>query len=337
MNILSFVHGYPPDHNHGAEYMLHEINKHLISQGHEAKVMLRNHHGKVGTIKNNLIHVRNVEPCPEYEGVRIHREGVTMYNKLFMWADLIITHLDRTGKAINLSRMFGKKLIHLIHNTRYNDMIVKVNGRNHYVIYNSNWVRDTLKYPMKGCVLHPAIDYEDYQTEVTGDNITLTNCFAAKGGNILIELARAMPKRKFIGIMGYGNQIIGTEKNIKYIENTSDIKSIYAQSRIVIMPSEYESFGRVAIEASASGIPVIVNDTPGLRESLEYAGVFIKSLSDIDEWVKAIKKLDNEAYYKKIGVKGIKRAKEITANSKKELARLIEFFEMVLKEKYHVV
>jgi len=264
-----------------------------------------------------------------------------MYNKLFDWADVVITHLDRTGKAINLCRNHEKKLIHLIHNTRYNSMIVDVNGKNQSCIYNADWVGADLNYKMQSCVFHPAVNYKDYQVEVTGDFITLMNCFGPKGGQILIDIAKAMPDRNFIGMMGYGNQVVGTEKNIMYLDNTADARAIYAKSRIVIMPSEYESFGRVAIEASASGIPVVCSTTPGLHESLGWgekkkgAGVFIKNLSDISEWVAAIEKLDDPEYYKKIGDKGIKRAKEITKQSKPELVNMLKFVEKIGREQYH--
>jgi len=56
------------------------------------------------------------------------------------------------------------------------------------------------------------------------------------------------------------------------------------------MPSEYESWGRVGVEAMASGIPVIAHPTPGLQESLGDAGVFVDR-NDIDGWERAIRRL----------------------------------------------
>ena len=41
------------------------------------------------------------------------------------------------------------------------------------------------------------------------------------------------------------------------------------------MPSQEETWGRVAIEAISSGIPVIANPTEGLREALDYCGIYI--------------------------------------------------------------
>ncbi|WP_262928542.1 glycosyltransferase family 4 protein [Streptomyces sp. CBMA152] len=47
---------------------------------------------------------------------------------------------------------------------------------------------------------------------------------------------------------------------------------VYSRSRVILMPSLYESWGRVAVEAFASGIPVIAHTTPGLVESMGEAG-----------------------------------------------------------------
>jgi hypothetical protein len=62
------------------------------------------------------------------------------------------------------------------------------------------------------------------------------------------------------------------------------------------MPSDYESFGRVAMEAAASGIPTIAAPTPGLRECLGDAGTFVE-LDNVDGWERAIRALlDPDAY-----------------------------------------
>ena len=50
------------------------------------------------------------------------------------------------------------------------------------------------------------------------------------------------------------------------------LHSLYAMSDLCVIPSLYEPFGLVALEAMASGCPCIVADTGGLREVVPGGG-----------------------------------------------------------------
>ncbi len=55
------------------------------------------------------------------------------------------------------------------------------------------------------------------------------------------------------------------------------LKKLYKSSDIVVIPSLYEPFGIVALEAMASGTPVVVSSVGGLKEIIkhEYNGVWV--------------------------------------------------------------
>jgi glycosyltransferase involved in cell wall biosynthesis len=164
-------------------------------------------------------------------------------------------------------------------------------------------------------VFPPPVD-DWYKTEQTNpEYITLVNLNENKGANYFYSLAKKLPQYKFLGVMGsYDNQIKVTLPNVKIVPNTPDIREIYKISKIVLMPSHYESWGRVASEAMLNGIPVIVSDTPGLKENVGKGGIIINR-KETAKWRDEITKLmEDEKYYQKWAKAGKKRAAEQVAN-----------------------
>jgi len=303
MKILAHVHGYPPRHNSGAEWMLHSMLKHVQ---HECRVLT--------TFGGEL------------DGVTIIKESSDEIRRQYHWADVVITHLDYSGRVQNLCRKYRKKLVWICHNSNmystYNRVIDRLQCK---VVYNSQWLKDAMKYPHENIIVHPPVLREDYTTKTgRGKHYTLINLNDNKGGNVLREIAGLMPKSDFLGVKGaYGEQITDQPDNVKVIDTTDDIKAVYRKTRIVLMPSDYESWGRVAVEAAINGLPVIAHPTPGLKEALGDAGVFVDR-NKPEEWVEAIKEVEKN--YEKYAMQIMERGEELDQLSQEQ----IEAFELWL-------
>ncbi len=59
------------------------------------------------------------------------------------------------------------------------------------------------------------------------------------------------------------------EKNVSFMGATQDIRPYLAASDIVVLPSYREGIPRVAMEASAAGLPVVAYDVRGVREVID--------------------------------------------------------------------
>jgi glycosyltransferase involved in cell wall biosynthesis len=168
---------------------------------------------------------------------------------------------------------------------------------------------------------------------VTKKKITLVNLFERKGGLFFNTLARRLPEYEFLGVEGgYGRQEKVELPNMTYVGNNANMKSVYADTRILLMPSMYESYGRTAIEAMCSGIPVIAAPTPGLKESMGEAGIFC-SLDSMEDWITAIKSLDDEKTYKAQSKICADHALEVEIKVNKELELMDKFFNDILMKK----
>lgn len=305
MNILAHVELYPPYHNAGAEMMLHNILRWFSGRGYSANVLSR-----------------KAPQQYDIEGIRVEPETDNT-DRLYAQADLVITHLGLTGRACNYSRKHEKPLFHLLHNTGYySSLNVR---KNNYIIFNSEWQKARLPFTIPNTICRPPVFPEDKKVKSEGDYITLVNLYDNKGGQQLINIAKEMPDYKFLGVEGsYGPQIYDrTVSNIDYIENQKDIREVLRKTKILLMPSKYESWGMMGVEAMINGIPVIANPTPGLKESLDFAGVFVDR-DDTKGWVKAIENLIiNKDYYKEQSELCLKRASELDPN--KDLENLERF------------
>lgn len=299
MRILAHVPLFVPDHNSGAEWMLYDMLNYLQKQGHTCAVMV------------------DRSSVSEYNHIKIHIDKGD-YN-VYKDYDVYITHLGKTGRAFNITQKLRKPLFHIIHNT-YNNSCCRVK-KNQRVIYNSEWAKKECHFNQPNIVCHPLIDPQRYFVKNDGQHITMININKNKGGEILKKIAPRMPDHRFLAVKGsYGDQVLDQPENVTVVENTPDIRKIYSKTRILLMPSKYESYGRTAIEAMTSGIPVIANKTPGLEESMGDAGIWA-NMHSIDDWVGAI--YECEENYLTLSNKAKQRADEVNASD--DFARL-EYF-----------
>lgn len=307
MRVLAHVHKYPPKHNAGAEWYVHSVLRWLAERGHSVRVV------SGGTARPY-----------DFEGVPIvsQRETVAEHER----ADVVLTHLDSTRQAIRARRVAGRPLVHLVHNDR---QLAFHNVQGHecsLAVFNSSWVGKRSDWGGLSMVLAPPVFAGDYRTG-RGDALTLINLTEAKGAPLFYELAARMPERRFVGVLGcYGVQVLPERhlQNVEIWENRPDARAIYAQTRVLLMPSSYESWGRTAIEAAASGIPTIAHPTPGLRESLGSAGLFVHR-EKVERWERCIARLDEPDTYHQWSALAMQRSQDL------DPTRGLEEFELRLE------
>lgn len=323
MKILAHIHGYPPNHNAGAEWMVHHMFKWLQKQGHEIRVVVPD----VGADE-----FEGIKIFPEYARVHIRTEH-------YRWADIVVSHLDKVGKTINNIRVMNMPACFIMHNTHRYSTIAKI-AHQSVLCFNSKYTQDVKYYPTKeSCIVQPPCPVDYYKTNRGGAKyVTIINHCKVKGSDMFFTLAEMLPDVQFMAVKGdYYHQEKEWEgkrlKNVTFKENTPQIQKQYALTKILLMPSDYESFGRTAVEAAASGIPTICAPTPGLKESLGKAGIF-HALDKPDKWAEEIKKLLKDAeYYKKCATASKKRAEELEGDFDEQMEGLVKLMQKAIDGK----
>jgi len=60
---------------------------------------------------------------------------------------------------------------------------------------------------------------------------------------------------------------LGLAERVKFLGAVKDVASLYRVADICLLLSDWEGFGLVVLEAAQFGIPTVVNDIEGLRQS----------------------------------------------------------------------
>ncbi len=103
---------------------------------------------------------------------------------------------------------------------------------------------------------------------------------------------------------------LGLEDRVHFLGKQDDVAQVISIADLMLLPSEKESFGLVALEAMACGVPTIGSNAGGIPE-LVTSGVtgFLSPIGDTDDMAyNAIKLLRNEELYAKFREAGLYRA-----------------------------
>ena len=323
IRMLWILHDYVPFVNAGSEICAHTINTHLIGKPYKYDIFVA------------------VPGFPKrtFEGIRCF----DLHDTETLWKVAQTSHAFHShsywyrDKVLWMSRITGIPFVEWVHTDNYvrsvgphwND--TRLQGRQ-WTVFNSESLRSTRKdLPDASTrIFIPVVDYRKYGIEgekKTPKYVTLSNVNDNKGGALLIQLAKALPDMEFQGILGgYRKQIVYDGlPNLKYIPHTTDIKDVYAKTWVQIMPSKEETWGRTAIEAMSSGIPLVVSSTPGLRECCGDAALYCDR-ADLDAWVTTLRKLKmDRAFYESRSTAALERARAV--DPKPDLQRMEEWLE----------
>lgn len=330
MRILWVIHLYPPKHNCGSEWLAHHVNKFLISRGHQVRVILMQ------------AQMHNVSVPYELDGVEVRRDPERNMDA-YRWADVILTHLDYTRFTLNIAPMVKRPAVCFIHSHFVYDNNPILNIRdNCHIVYNSQWVKDHLNYQWPSMVMYPPCDYGYYNVNENPEGneyITMIGLNENKGGYLLYKIAQKMKSKRFLAVIGSYDDgglqpmiidLLRTLPNVKVVPNIPEVRDYYRKTRVLLMLSRYESWGRTGTEAMCNGIPVVACPTNGLKENLLDAGIYVPERGDrtIDQStgdtvehdgetydimpvIKEIKKLDDKKHYQQISDRCRERAREL--------------------------
>jgi UDP-glucose:(heptosyl)LPS alpha-1,3-glucosyltransferase len=127
--------------------------------------------------------------------------------------------------------------------------------------------------------------------------------FERKGLATAIEALSRMPDDTRLIVVGRGDTSayraqasrLGIESRITWLGPRPDVHRWYAASDIVVLPTIYEPFGNVHLEALAAGVPIVTTSRAGGAEIVAEACGAVVSPGDAAAIGKAVERLRNQS------------------------------------------
>lgn len=165
------------------------------------------------------------------------------------------------------------------------------------------------KFGIEPAVIPPVFRRELYHTPGKGTYVTFINPVPVKGLDLALAIAGLCPGIPFLFVRGWPLSTAAEARlqaqlarlsNVKLIDRSNDMKAIYAETRVLLAPSQWEeTWGRVASEAQFSGIPVLASDSGGLPEAVGPGGILLRRDDPPAFWADQLRLLwDNPAVYR---------------------------------------
>jgi len=190
----------------------------------------------------------------------------------------------------------GKSLLEFRTVKKYKKLNVLALKNASKIIANSKYMKNELKkrFSLKSELKYPFIGFSKfvksqytfkskdskYITFIGGKN-------AMKGYDIILKIAKLLPKEEFLIIGPYRNKYI--RKNITFMPWQKDVNSVYNKTKLLLVPSRWnEAFGRVVVEANHFRIPTITSNKGGLPEANKNKKDIICDINNIDLWIDKI-------------------------------------------------
>lgn len=203
---------------------------------------------------------------------------------------------------------------------------------------NSRFTAERLRnrFGLEAVVLPPLFRREDYATPVTGNLVTLINPVAVKGVDLALRIAALCPDIPFAFVRGWPlglreeadlRRKLRPLGNVVLRERTDDMRSIYRDTRILLVPSQWEdeTWGRVVTEAQFSGIPVIASARGGLPEAVGPGGVILEHDAPAAIWAHTVAELWSDlCRYERLSTAALDHSQRAALDPDRHVTKLVE-------------
>ncbi|MEG3014595.1 MAG: glycosyltransferase [Cetobacterium sp.] len=318
----------------GAEKLLLDLIPAQKKQGIDVELLVLDLNGEVFLDEYKKrgikIHVPEVNNKKSYKNIfqiaKIIKEGKY---------DVVHTHLVHSQIWVSLARYIAKEPIymtteHSTHNRRRESSIFKILDKFIYSAYEKiitiseatareliNWTGVSLK---KIEIISNGVSLRSFMgkaRERKGNKIIMVSRFHKSKDHITVLRALAkLPKEYTVTFVGEGETeesvkrealMLNLGDRVQFLGYSNSVAALLKRHDIAIQSSNFEGFGISALEAMASGTPIIATNVEGLANVVDGAGLLFE-LGNTQDLVDKIRLLEDPSFYFQKSKDGIKNS-----------------------------
>jgi hypothetical protein len=330
MTVVAVTHGYPPFWNMGGEVALHRAMS-VIKEDRAVLTKTENDYifEDIAVKKINIENVLDINsnPLPLAEQLKA------------LNARVVIGQNELSLPCVLAAKSLGIVSIVNVHTPpKYGRGIREALIQADYAVYNTRTSAEQWGEPL-AVVLHPQISPLPKEIKNRGDAYTVLSSLFNKGVGVVLALAKMYPNKRFIIVRSPAEPTHGIpdlEEQAAMLPNVElhprvppeEVYKYFEQTRILLVPSMYETYGMSAIEAAGYGIPSVHVDTPHVREGIGEAAVLIQPLN-IEEAARGIEIIESD--YEGHSRRARKRAEWLQLRQEQETEQFAKFISIVTK------
>lgn len=318
--LIATTHKYLPQEYGGMQTSTDQLCRALIKRGYQVAVLSGFMHGGRFELRCRL----QMKLNRAFRGCGVSRDtvcGYAIWRSWYPWMALAYVAEREKPNILMITSGFivpmvtAAKPLKLPLLIQLNDVAFSYHGgsfeelRGIQCVANSHFTAQKYRecYGVEPIIIYPPIAPEQYRTATSKENVTFINPHPEKGRDLAVEIARLCPDIPFSFIEGWRLSLQGRKELVQRISPLAnvtlrpaqnDMRRVYQRCRILLAPTVVEEgFGRVAVEAQISGIPVVASNRGGLAEAVGPGGILIDLESPTEGWVHAIRKLWSDPQY----------------------------------------
>jgi len=347
----------------GAEKLISDLAPRFMSDKHSVEILVMSGENSkyADALKEKGIHVAVLSTDSHIKRIFIIRKYIRRGNFDVVHANLfpviyyvILSSLFLRGKPLLVmtehstdNKRRRKEYLRPIEKFiyRHYDRIIRISPMAEKNL--QSWLRLPEKYNLRFHIVDNGISTKEYaeksgydKTEIFPDIrkddilLGMVGSFSQqKNHKGMLHIMAVLPEKYKLVLVGEGPLILrirdkaaqmGLSRRISILGYRKDIAEIFHTIDILVIPSLWEGFGLIAVEAMACGTPVVASNVPGLAGVVADCGLLAEP-TNIEEFALQIQRLEDTDLYCDFVNKGRKRAERF------DISNTVKGYEKIYK------